>query len=292
LNSFAKSALPAIAALGGMVVPALVYLYVANGDKVAVRGFGIPVATDIAFAVSVLSIFSTRVPASLKAFLMALAIFDDIGAILVIAIFYNHSVSILALSLALATAVLMYTLNRQGVRSLILYVFLTIALWALTLWSGVHATIAGVVAAFLFPAEVHWLQHRLHPWVIFLILPLFAFLNAGVSIVNLGLSDLVMPVSLGITLGLVIGKPMGVFLFTWVCVTLGLSPKPSLATWPQVFGVAIVCGVGFTMSLFVGMLAFEQSADYQTWVRSGVLLGSGVSALLGALVLNFTLRAR
>jgi NhaA family Na+:H+ antiporter len=291
LNSFAKSALPAVAAFGGMIVPACVYLYFAGSDPVASRGYGIPVATDIAFALSVLSIFGTRVPLSLKAFLMALAIFDDIGAILLIALFYSHNLSVWGLGICALIISAMILLRRFQVTSLLPYLGLTLLLWFAALESGIHATIAGVVAAFLLPISATGIKYKLDPWVTFAVLPLFAFLNAGVSLNESGAGDIFTPVSLGITLGLLIGKPVGVFLFTWLCVMFKLAPKPHNATWLQILGIASICGIGFTMSLFVGMLAFENSGEtYQVWARTGVLLGSAISAAFGSLILGLGLR--
>lgn len=293
LNSFAKSALPAVAALGGMIVPACVYLFVTKGDLIAERGYGIPVATDIAFALSVLSIFGSRVPVSLKAFLTALAIFDDIGAILLIAFFYSHGLSLLWLGLSVGAGFAMLALNKFRVTSLSPYLIVGLLLWLTTLQSGVHATIAGVVIAFLLPARATFLKHALDPWITFTVLPAFAFLNAGVALDASSIGDLFAPVSLGILLGLVVGKPLGVFIFTWVCVQLKLAPKPKGSTWAQVFGIATICGIGFTMSLFVGMLAFEDLSEiYQIWARTGVLIGSAISALVGCVILAVALPGR
>lgn len=290
LNSFAKSALPGLAALGGMLVPALIYLVFTYTDPVASRGYGIPVATDIAFALGVLALLGSRVPKSLKAFLTALAIFDDIGAILLIALFYSHQLQMFWLLVCLITALGMWVFQKLRVASLLPYLLLAAAMWWACLQSGIHPTIAGVVVAFLLPMknnEAMWLKHKLEPFVDYAVLPLFAFLNAGVAL-SMSLADLLNPVSLGIIFGLFFGKLVGVFSFTWVCVKVKFAPKPRGTSWAQIFGVAALCGIGFTMSLFVGMLAFEgQQVAYQAWLRTGVLVGSLLSATTGYLIIRF-----
>jgi len=293
LNSFGKSVLPGVAALGGMIIPALVYFLITKDNSIAARGYGIPVATDIAFALALLSICGPRVPSSLRAFLIALAIFDDIGAILLIAIFYSTDLSGLWLLVSFMAIFAMLSMNRFKIDRAIFYLPLSLILWFAALKSGVHATIAGVIVAFLLPASALDLKHKLDPWVTFLVLPLFAFLNAGAAITSLSTQDLMTPITLGIVLGLLVGKPVGVFIATWICIRLKLSPKPGDASWLQILGTAVICGIGFTMSLFIGMLAFEnQGQSYDIQVRIGVLVGSILSALLGFVILRFLSKAR
>jgi NhaA family Na+:H+ antiporter len=300
LSDTAKVALPAIAALGGMVVPAAIYAGVNWGDPVGMRGWAIPSATDIAFALGVLSLFGERVPVGLKIFLMTLAVLDDLGAIVIIALFYTSDLSVDALVLAgLALAVLL-ALNRLGVTRVAPYILVGLVLWVCVLKSGVHATLAGVVTALFVPARdpahpghqpLTRLEHALHPWVAFGILPVFAFANAGVSLAGLGLEDLLQPIPLGIMLGLVIGKQLGVFSFAWLAVRLGLARLPAGVDFKQIYGAAILCGIGFTMSLFIGMLAFENTASGEVVVtdRLGVLSGSLISAVVGYVVLHMVL---
>lgn len=300
LSSRAKVALPAIAAVGGMLVPAAIYAAVNWGDPVGIRGWAIPSATDIAFALGVLSLFGERVPVGLKIFLMTLAVLDDLGAIIVIALFYTSDLSLAALTLGAIAVAALAAMNRAGVMRIAPYILVGAALWVCVLKSGVHATLAGVVTALFVPARdpahpdhppLRTLEHALHPWVAFAILPIFAFANAGVSLAGLSLRDLLQPIPLGIVLGLVVGKQVGVFGFAWVAVKLGLARLPEGVGFRQVYGAAILCGIGFTMSLFIGMLAFENAASGEVIVidRLGVLAGSLVSAVAGWLVLNLVL---
>ena len=300
LSDTAKVALPAIAAVGGMVVPAAIYAWVNWGDPVGIRGWAIPSATDIAFALGVLSLFGERVPVGLKIFLMTLAVLDDLGAIIIIALFYTSDLSVQALLLAGLALVGLLVLNRFGVTRIAPYILVGLVLWTCVLKSGVHATLAGVVTAMFIPARnpadpahppLTRLEHALHPWVAFGILPIFAFANAGVSLEGLSFSDLLQPIPLGITLGLVVGKQLGVFTFAWLAVKLGLARLPSGVDFRQVYGAAIICGIGFTMSLFIGMLAFENAADGQLIVTDqlGVMAGSLISAVLGYVVLHLVL---
>ena len=300
LSDGAKVALPAIAAVGGMLVPAAIYAWINWGDPVGLRGWAIPSATDIAFALGVLSLFGERVPVGLKIFLMTLAVLDDLGAIVIIALFYTSDLSLLALMLAGLAVAALFVLNRFGVTRIAPYILVGLVLWVCVLKSGVHATLAGVVAALFVPARdpghpqhppLTRLEHALHPWVAFGILPLFAFANAGVSLAGLSLEDLLEPVPLGIMLGLVIGKQVGVFSFSWLAVKLGLARLPSGVDFRQVYGAAIICGIGFTMSLFIGMLAFENAASDEVIVtdRLGVLAGSLISAVIGYVVLYLVL---
>jgi NhaA family Na+:H+ antiporter len=300
LSDASKVALPAIAALGGMIVPAAIYAAFNAGDPVAIRGWAIPSATDIAFALGVLSLFGERVPVGLKIFLMTLAVLDDLGAIVIIALFYTSDLSLTALALAgLAVAVLL-GLNRFGVVRIAPYVLAGTVLWLCVLKSGVHATLAGVVAALFVPARdpghpehppLTRLEHSLHPWVAFGILPVFAFSNAGVSLAGLGFRDLMQPIPFGIMLGLFLGKQAGVFAFAWAAVKVGIAHLPKGVTFGHVYGAAMLCGIGFTMSLFIGMLAFENASSGEVIVtdRLGILAGSLVSAVVGCVVLHIVL---
>jgi Na+:H+ antiporter, NhaA family len=300
LSERSKVALPAIAAIGGMVVPAAIYASLNWNDPVGIRGWAIPSATDIAFALGVLSLFGNRVPVGLKVFLMTLAVLDDLGAIVVIALFYTSDLSVNALMGAGAAIVALFVLNRTGVTRIAAYILVGTALWVFVLKSGVHATLAGVVAALFVPTRdpAHpdhppssRLEHSLHPWVAFGILPVFAFANAGVNLEGMSPRTLLDPIPLGILLGLFVGKQVGVFTFAWLAVKTGLARLPSGVTFAQVYGAAILCGIGFTMSLFVGMLAFENMATGEVIVsdRLGILAGTLLSAVTGALVLHWVL---
>ena len=288
-----QARLPLAAALGGMVVPALIYAAVNAGDPVALRGWAIPSATDIAFAIGVLMLLGSRVPASLKVFLAAVAIIDDLGAIIIIALFYTDQLSPAMLGGAVLCLALLGALNRRGVTRVDAYAVVGLVLWLCVLKSGVHATLAGVATAMALPmrradgsSPLVQTEQALHPWVSYLILPTFAFTNAGVSLAGLNLQALLHPVTLGIALGLVLGKATGVFGATWCLVRLGYAERPAEASWTQVFGVSLLAGIGFTMSLFIGGLAFEGFGEgYDTQVKLGVLGGSLVAATLGAWVL-------
>jgi len=300
LSERAKVALPAIAALGGMIVPAAIYAWFNWHDPVGIRGWAIPSATDIAFALGVLSLFGERVPVGLKIFLMTLAVLDDLGAIVIIALFYSSDLSLQSLTLAAIALVGLYALNRAGVTRVAPYVLVGIALWVFVLKSGVHATLAGVVTALFVPATdpghpghppSQRLEHALHPWVAFGILPLFAFANAGVNLSGMSLGKLLEPIPLGILLGLFVGKQVGVFTFAWLAVKSGLARLPDGVNFHQVYGAAILCGIGFTMSLFIGMLAFENTASGEVIITDqlGILAGTLLSAVFGSLVLYFVL---
>ncbi|MDH3254730.1 MAG: Na+/H+ antiporter NhaA [Acidobacteriota bacterium] len=294
LSSRATAALPVLAAVGGMVAPALVFLAVNQDMPDNLRGWAIPAATDIAFALGILKLAGPRVPLSIKVFLTALAIIDDLGAIVIIAIFYTSQLSMTSLGLAALFAVGLFVLNRQGVVRYTPYVLLGIALWVCVLKSGVHATLAGVVMALAIPlrtggeedSPLECMEHALHPWVAFLVMPIFAFANAGVSLAGLTLGDLFAPLSLGIAAGLIVGKQAGVFLLTWLAVVTGIARRPAEASWAQVYGASLLAGVGFTMSLFIGTLAFD-GPEYASAVRVGVLSGSFVCGLLGYIVMRF-----
>jgi NhaA family Na+:H+ antiporter len=300
LSDRAKIALPAIAAAGGMIVPAAIYAFLNWNDPVGLRGWAIPSATDIAFALGVLSLFGERVPVGLKVFLMTLAVLDDLGAIVVIAFFYTKDLSFASLLLAGAAVIALLVLNRAGVVRIAPYLLVGTLLWLFVLKSGVHATLAGVVAALFIPARdpahpdhppLSTLEHALHPWVAFGILPIFAFANAGVSLAGLSPRDLLLPIPLGIVLGLFAGKQVGVFVSAWLAVRLGIARLPSGVELRHVYGASILCGVGFTMSLFIGMLAFEDSGCGAALGidRLGILVGSLLSALVGYAVLSVVL---
>ncbi|ADR58860.1 NhaA [Pseudomonas putida BIRD-1] len=282
--------LPATAAVGGMVVPALIYWFINRDNPAAVAGWAIPTATDIAFALGVLALLGKRVPVSLKLFLMTLAIIDDLGAIIVIALFYSGTLSSVSLLLAAACLLVLVAMNRLGVIKLGPYMIVGLILWVCVLKSGVHATLAGVALAFCIPLRTRnaesspllALEHALHPWVAYAILPIFAFANAGVSLAGMTLDSFTHPVPMGITVGLLLGKTVGVFGLTWVAVKLRLAALPAGAGWGQILGVAILCGIGFTMSLFVGSLAFAPgSSEYAGMDRMGILTGSFFAAVIG-----------
>lgn len=279
--------LPGMAAVGGMVLPALVYVYFNAGEPEAIRGWAIPAATDIAFALGILALVGTRAPASLKVFLLTLAILDDMGAILIIALFYTADLKVEYLLYALAPLALMLWLNLERVHRTGLILLLGVVMWVFVLKSGVHATLAGVVTAFMIPLKDRWgksplhsLEHSLTPWVYIAIVPLFAFANAGVVLSGISLSDFLAPLPLGIALGLILGKQVGVFGLTFLLVKTGLARLPHGANWIHIYGVACLAGIGFTMSLFIGSLSFTDQA-MMNQVRMGVLSGSLVSAVLG-----------
>lgn len=292
LSQPSKVILPGVAAIGGMVIPALVYIVLNHGDEAAMKGWAIPMATDIAFALGLLSLFGSRVPPSLKIFLLSLAIIDDLGAIIIIALFYSSDLSTLSLTLAGTACVGLFCLNRAGVRQKIPYMLLGSFLWVCVLKSGVHATLAGVMLAFAIPLKrdkndyspLIQLEHTLSPWVMLGIMPVFAFANAGVSLKGLSFDALLEPVPLGITLGLFLGKQLGVFGFSLVAVKAGLCSLPKGASWAQVYAVSLFTGIGFTMSLFISSLAFEPGGAV-TADRLGILAGSLLSAVGGALIL-------
>lgn len=301
LSSFRKMLLPGLAAIGGMLVPALCYLLFNAADPIAAHGWAIPAATDIAFALGVLALLGDRVPASLKIFLLALAIMDDLGAIVIIALFYSGDLSGTMLLLALVCLLLLLTFNRCRILIIAPYVTVGALLWVFVLKSGVHATLAGVIIALAIPSQgnsgktgpLEMLEDDLQPWVNYFILPVFAFANAGIPLAGMTLADVVQPVSLGIFVGLVVGKLVGVFSFSWVAIRLGLANPPDGATLPQLLGVSALCGIGFTMSLFIGGLAFQHTGtDYFIAHRVGILLGSLVSGLLGLAILGWATRSR
>jgi len=306
LATWSRRILPGAAAAGGMLVPALIYLFFNWSDPASIRGWAIPTATDIAFALGVISLFGRRVPASLKIFLAALAIIDDLGAVVVIALFYTAELNLAALAGAAIVIVNLVAFNRMGVKVLWPYLALGVALWLLVLVSGVHATLAGVMLALTIPLNVtpgkpeadpadsplHRLEHALQKPVAFLIVPIFGFANAGVSFAGVSLATLVEPITMGVAAGLLLGKLVGVLGTVLMLVKLDLADLPAEASWGQMTGTALLCGIGFTMSLFIGLLAFEDPA-IQDRVKIGILMGSAAAGLLGAAFLaTFGRRAR
>ena len=299
LASWDRRRLPFIAAAAGMAVPALLYMAFAGGTPGLAQGWAIPAATDIAFAIGVLALLGKRAPTSLKLFLVTVAIVDDMGAVAIIALFYTAKINLLALAAAGAVFALMFACNRMGVKSLLVYLLLFVMLWYAMLLSGVHATIAGVLAAMAIPFErtpgapdsatspLHRLEHALHPWVAFAIVPLFGFANAGVDISGLTAEQIFAPLPLGIAAGLFLGKQIGIFGSVWLAVKFGIAGKLRGATWLQIYGVSLLCGIGFTMSLFIGGLAFPGDALLIEEAKIGILMGSLVAALAGYAVLRF-----
>jgi NhaA family Na+:H+ antiporter len=302
LSRLSQALLPAAAALGGIAMPALIYCAINAGDADALRGWAIPAATDIAFAVGILTLFGSRVPRGLKLFLLTVAIVDDIGAIIIIALFYSTAPPASALMAAAAAFGILILMNRAGVMRISPYLLVGLVLWAAVLKSGVHATIAGVLLALTLPlraashaqSPARRLEHDLHGPVAFGILPLFAFANAGVPLQGMALAELAHPITMGIAAGLIIGKPLGIMAISALLVALGLARLPQGANWRSFFGVAILAGIGFTMSLFIGSLAFNDAAAIKPPVdeRLGILLGSAVSAVAGYAVLTRVLRPR
>lgn len=296
LSDPAKVTLPVIAAVGGMAAPALIYIALNWGDSVALEGWAIPSATDIAFALGVLSLLGSRVPSSLKLFLMTLAICDDLGAIVIIALFYTSDLSVISLLIAISGLIVLFIMNRRGVLSIVPYALVSLVIWVAVLKSGVHATLAGVLCAFFIPhrslpgddrTQLEHLEHDLHPAVVYMILPVFAFANTGIPLAGLTLDSLLHPVPLGIALGLFLGNPIGVFSLSWLAVKLGIAKLPKGATWSQLFGVSMLCGIGFTMSLFISGLAFEKTGlSIPVDDRLGILVGSMLSGVGGYLVLR------
>jgi NhaA family Na+:H+ antiporter len=299
LVTWQQRRLPFIAAASGMVMPALIYLGVTASDVTLQNGWAIPAATDIAFAMGVLALLGSHAPTSIKLFLTTVAIVDDIGAVAIIAFAYTASLNTLALGAATGIFLTMYILGKSGMNRLWIYAILAVALWYAILLSGVHATIAGVLAAVTIPvvetkgapnsaiSPLHRLEHILAPWGAFLVVPLFGFANAGVSLDGMGLSDIFAPLPLGIAAGLFVGKQIGIFGAIWLSVRFGFAKMLRGVTWVQIYGVAILCGIGFTMSLFIGALAFPHSPELIEEAKIGVILGSVTSALVGYIVLRF-----
>ena len=297
LSSYQQAIFPAIAAVGGMIVPALVYWFIAKQDPSLANGWAIPMATDIAFALGIMALLSKQVPLPLKIFLLALAIIDDLGAIVVIALFFSHELSVQALIFSGISILTLVLLNRFRVSALCAYMVVGAILWASVLKSGVHATLAGVIIGFCIPLKgkkgerpLHDFEHILAPWSSFVILPLFAFANAGVSFDGIDVGMISSPLLLAIACGLIIGKPVGVFGFSYISVKLGLAKLPDGINFKQIFAVAVLCGIGFTMSMFLASLAFDADAgeSVNTLSRLGILLGSTISATFGYLFLKQT----
>jgi Na+:H+ antiporter, NhaA family len=298
LSDLSSVAFPAIGALGGMLIPGLFFAWMNFHDEVAMAGWAIPLATDVAFALGILAMFGTRVPTSLKLFLLTLAIVDDLGAVIIIAIFYTSDLSLTSLAIAFSGLAFAIFMNRRGVLGIVPYALVGVIIWVAVLKSGVHATLAGVALALIIPLKgdatrmspLKQLEHDLHAPVAYVILPLFAFANAGITFAGMSPSILLHHVTLGVAGGLLIGKFVGVFGFTWVAAKLGIANRPDDATWLQIAGMAALCGIGFTMSLFIAGLAYEQG-DYSYFLgdRIGILVGSALSAIAGAAVLAYSL---
>lgn len=298
LSSLKQITLPGIAAVGGMVVPALVFIAFNKGESFAMNGWAIPTATDIAFALGILSLLGNRVPVSLKIFLMALAIIDDLGAILIIAFFYTAELSTVSIVIAAVSLTILFVMNRMNVAIKSAYILVGIILWVSVLKSGVHATLAGVALAFMIPLSskdkkghtfsmAKEMEHDLHKWVAFMILPLFAFVNAGVDLKGISPSEMAGPVPLGIMLGLFVGKQVGVFGFSWIAIKMGVASLPKESNWTLLYGVSVLTGIGFTMSLFVDTLAYNDTQIYHYADKLAILLGSFLSAIVGYLILRF-----
>lgn len=297
LSSISQSILPIVAAIGGMVVPALVFIAFNQGEPFGMKGWAIPTATDIAFALGILMLLGNRVPISLKIFLLALAIIDDLGAIVIIALFYTSELSILSITIASLALIILFAMNRFNVAKKAAYILVGIILWVSVLKSGVHATLAGVALAFMIPfiskkedgsifSISKELEHDLHYWVGLMILPLFAFVNAGVSLGQIEFLDMLSSVPMGIMVGLFIGKQAGVFGFSWIAIKLGIASLPTGSSWMQLYGVSVLTGIGFTMSLFVDTLAYDDTNLYNYADKLAILMGSLFSGLLGYIILR------
>ncbi|TDI90962.1 MAG: Na+/H+ antiporter NhaA [Candidatus Dadabacteria bacterium] len=299
LSSISQVALPGIAAIGGMAIPALIYILFNISNASALNGWAIPAATDIAFALGILALLGSRVPLSLKLFLLTLAIIDDLGAIVIIAIFYSGDLSVTSLIFAGVAIAALFAMNLLGVKRIAAYVVVGLILWICVLKSGVHATLAGVILAFAIPLRtkedepcpLREMEHSLHPWIAFGIMPIFAFANAGVSLEGMSFGSLFEPIPIGIALGLFLGKQAGVFGFSLAAVKLGLAKLPSDINWRMIYGTSVLCGIGFTMSLFISTLAFDSSiTDDAASARIGILVGSFISAIAGYLILSFYIK--
>lgn len=299
LSDKSKIILPALGALGGMLVPALIYIIINRNDPTALQGWAIPAATDIAFALGILSLLGSRVPISLKILLTSLAIFDDIGAILIIALFYTDSLSVASLLVAGLCITVLFVLNRRGVTKISMYIFVGSIMWVALLKSGVHATLAGVILAMFIPmyskknpehSPVMMMEHDLHSAIAFFVLPIFAFCNSGISMSGASADFFLHGVPVGIALGLFFGKQIGVFGFIWLGIKTGISNMPQGMNWGSLYGMAALCGIGFTMSLFIGSLAFNQTMEQLVFdERFGIVFGSLVSGVVGAFILHKTL---
>ncbi|ENM5882376.1 Na+/H+ antiporter NhaA [Vibrio metoecus] len=298
LKSRETAIFPAIAAVGGMLAPALIYVMFNFNDPEAIQGWAIPAATDIAFALGIMALLGKRVPVSLKVFLLALAIIDDLGVVVIIALFYSSDLSTIALTVGFIMTGVLFMLNAKHVTKLSVYLVAGLILWIAVLKSGVHATLAGVVIGFAIPLKgnkgehspLKHLEHALHPYVAFGILPLFAFANAGISLQGVSLAGLTSMLPLGVALGLCLGKPIGIFSFSWAAVKLGVAKLPEGINFRHIFAVSVLCGIGFTMSIFISSLAFGQVNEaYDTYARLGILMGSTMAALLGYALLRLSL---
>ena len=297
LSSLAQITLPGFAAVGGFLVPALVFIAFNRGDSFAMNGWAIPTATDIAFALGILSLLGKRVPVSLKIFLMALAIIDDLGAIVIIALFYTSDLSTVSITISGISLLILFIMNRMDVAIKSAYIVVGLVLWVSVLKSGVHATLAGVALAFMIPLSskdkegktfsmAKEMEHDLHNWVAFMILPIFAFVNAGVDLSSISIKEITGPVPMGIMLGLFVGKQLGVFGFSWVAIKMGWASLPKESNWLQLYGVSVLTGIGFTMSLFIDTLAFNDTQIYDYADKLAILLGSFFSAIVGYLILR------
>ncbi|CSB98174.1 Na+/H+ antiporter NhaA [Vibrio cholerae] len=298
LKSRETAIFPAIAAVGGMLAPALIYVAFNFNDPAAIQGWAIPAATDIAFALGIMALLGKRVPVSLKVFLLALAIIDDLGVVVIIALFYSSDLSTIALTIGFIMTSVLFMLNAKHVTKLSIYLVAGLILWIAVLKSGVHATLAGVVIGFAIPLKgnkgehspLKHLEHALHPYVAFAILPVFAFANAGISLQGVSLAGLTSMLPLGVALGLFLGKPLGIFSFSWAAVKLGVAKLPEGINFKHIFAVSVLCGIGFTMSIFISSLAFGQANEaYDTYARLGILMGSTTAALLGYSLLRLSL---
>jgi NhaA family Na+:H+ antiporter len=298
LKSKETAIFPAIAAVGGMLAPALVYVAFNAGDPEAISGWAIPAATDIAFALGIMALLGKRVPISLKVFLLALAIIDDLGVVVIIALFYTGDLSTMALLVGFVMTGVLFMLNAKEVTKLTPYMIVGAILWLAVLKSGVHATLAGVVIGFAIPLKgkkgehspLKHMEHALHSYVAFGILPLFAFANAGISLEGVSMSGLTSMLPLGIALGLLVGKPLGIFTFSWAAVKLGIAKLPQGVNFIHIFAVSVLCGIGFTMSIFISSLAFANvSPEFDTYARLGILMGSTTAAIIGYALLHFSL---
>ena len=296
LSDKSKIILPGVGAVGGMILPILIFVAINQYDEVGLQGWAIPAATDIAFALGILSLLGNRVPRSLKVFLTSLAIFDDIGAVLIIAFFFTSKISMMALAVAGACIPILWIMNKMNVTAKSPYLFIGVIMWVATLKSGIHATLAGIVLAMFIPmrnkknpdhSPLRRLEHDLHKMVAFIILPIFAFANAGIDLRGLEMDQVLHPVPIGIVAGLFIGKQLGIFAFCWAFIKMGVAKLPEGFTWSRLYGIALLCGIGFTMSLFIGSLAFEETGfDNHFDERLGIIVGSLLSALLGFFVLK------
>ncbi|MEZ9072117.1 Na+/H+ antiporter NhaA [Vibrio splendidus] len=298
LKSKETAIFPAIAAVGGMLAPALIYVLFNSGNPEALQGWAIPAATDIAFALGIMALLGNRVPVSLKVFLLALAIIDDLGVVVIIALFYSGDLSTLALTVGFIATGVLFMLNNKHVTKLSVYLIVGAILWFAVLKSGVHATLAGVVIGFAIPLKgnkgeyspLKHLEHALHPYVAFAILPVFAFANAGISLEGISISSLTGMLPLGIAMGLLIGKPLGIFAFSWGAVKLGIAKLPEGVNFMNIFAVSVLCGIGFTMSIFISSLAFgPTNTEFDTFARLGILMGSTTAAILGYFMLRMSL---